>query len=296
MSGNGQGMAEGKPTKVTLSSLAKMAREGRAFACLTCYDATTARWLAAAGVHVLLVGDTAAEMVLGFERTVDMPMEVLIHLTAGVKRGAPGAVVMADMPFMSYHAGTDDAVRNAGRFLVEGRADIVKLEADETFAGVVERMVRAGVPVCGHVGSRPQRAAVTSGYTSAGRTEGAIKQLVADAVALEQAGCSQLLIEAVPEAATAAVLAATKVPVIGIGAGPAPHGQVMVLQDLLGLTERPPAFVHPMASMGAELKRVGQEWVDRVGRRAVGASPYGLKSAGGTGAAGAGAVGSEGAG
>jgi 3-methyl-2-oxobutanoate hydroxymethyltransferase len=148
---------------VTLRTLAKMAAAGEAFACLTCYEASTARWLERAGVHVLLVGDTAAEMVLGFKRTIDMPLDVLVALTAGVKRGAPRTVVMADMPFMSYQAGEDEAVKNAGRFLTEGLADVVKIEADASFAGLVRKMVRAGVPVCGHVGSRPQQVALTSG-------------------------------------------------------------------------------------------------------------------------------------
>src|SRR5205085_3811353 len=116
---------------VTIKTIRKMAREGRPFACLTCYDATTARWLARAGVPVLLVGDTAAEVILGFTRTIDMPLEVLLALTAAVKRGAPKCLVMGDMPFMSYQASEADGVRNAGRFLTEGLADVVKVEADE---------------------------------------------------------------------------------------------------------------------------------------------------------------------
>jgi 3-methyl-2-oxobutanoate hydroxymethyltransferase len=262
---------------VTLKTLAKMAAAGEAFACLTCYDATTARWLERAGVHVLLVGDTAAEMVLGFSRTIDMPLDVAIALTAGVKRGAPRTVVMADMPFMSYQAGEDEAVKNAGRFLTEGLADVVKLEADESFAPLVSRMVRAGIPVCGHIGSRPQRSAITSGYASAGRTRSAADRVVRDAVALADAGCSLLLVEAVPDAVTAAILERTDVPLIGIGAGPACHGQVVVLQDLLGLTDRTPPFVTPVAAMGQAITDAGRQWARLVAERGVGASPYRLK-------------------
>lgn len=262
---------------VTLKTLAKMAAAGEAFACLTCYDASTARWLERAGVHVLLVGDTAAEMVLGFKRTIDMPLDVLIALTAGVKRGAPRTVVMADMPFMSYQAGEDEAVKNAGRFLTEGLADVVKIEADASFAGLVRKMVRAGVPVCGHVGSRPQQVALTSGYASAGRTASAAERVVDDAVALAEAGCSLLLVEAVPEEVTAAIMAKTRVPLIGIGAGPACHGQVVVWQDLVGMTDRVPPFVQPVAALGEAVRSAGAAWVKRVAERGVGASPYAMK-------------------
>jgi 3-methyl-2-oxobutanoate hydroxymethyltransferase len=265
---------------MTLTRLAKMARApggGEPFACLTCYDATTARWLARAGVHVLLVGDTAAEVVLGFNRTIDMSLDVLLALTAGVKRGAPDTVVMGDMPFMSYQAAPDDAVRNAGRFLTEGLADIVKIEADGSLAPLIARMVRAGVPVCGHVGSRPQRAAVTGGYAAAGRTPGDAGAIVADAVALEQAGCQMLLIEAVPEEVTARVLESTRVPLIGIGAGPACHGQVMVISDILGMSDKVPPFVTPVAQLGVAIEKAGRAWVERVSRRQVGASPYQMR-------------------
>jgi len=254
-----------------------MGASGEPFACLTCYDATTARHLAAASVPVLLVGDTAAEVVLGLARTIDMNLEVLLALTAGVKRGAPGCVVMGDMPFMSYQANPDDAVANAGRFLTVGLADIVKIEADATFAPLVERMVRTGIPVCGHIGSRPQRAALTGGYAAAGRTAEDAASIVTDAVALERAGCSMLLIEAVPDEVTQRVLEATHVPLIGIGAGAACHGQVLVIQDLLGLSERPPSFAKPVAHLGAATQEAAKTWLRMVRTRAVGASPYSTK-------------------
>lgn len=262
---------------VTLKTLARMAAESKPFACLTCYDASSARWLARGGVHVLLVGDTAAEMILGFERTIDAPLDFMVTLTAGVKRGAPDRVVMADMPFMSYHASPDAAVANAGRFLVEGSADIVKVEADASFAPLVERMTRAGIPICAHVGSRPQRAAVTSGYGSAGRTADEARRILDDAIALEQAGAVMLLAEAVPDEVTDAILAATKAPLIGIGAGPRCHGQVLVLQDLLGMSEAPPRFAQPVASLGPQIADAGSRWVDTVARRAVAGARYTMK-------------------
>jgi len=271
---------ESKPGPVTLRTLRQMAARGEAFACLTCYDATTARWLRRAGVPVLLVGDTAAEVILGFERTIDMPLDVLLALTAGVKRGAPDAVVMGDMPFMSYQASADEAVRNAGRFLTEGLADVVKIEADESFAPLVARMMRAGIPVCGHVGSRPQRAALTGGYAAAGRTPAEADAIVRDATALEQAGCVLLLVEAVPDEVTERIVRATGVPVIGIGAGPACHGQVLVLQDLLGLSEDPPRFAEPLAAVGEQIQRAASEWIRRVGARQVGGVRYTMRAPG----------------
>lgn len=260
--------------RVTIRTLRAMKSRGEAFACLTAYDATTARWLDRAGVEVLLVGDTAAEVVLGYERTIDMPVEISIALTAAVRRGSSRALVMGDMPFMSYHASEDEAVRCAGRFMTEGRADVVKLEADASHAGLVERMSRAGIAVCAHVGSRPQTAALTGGYGSAGRTAEEASRIVADAATLERAGAVLMLVEAVPEAVTGAVLAATSVPVIGIGAGPACDGQVLVLHDLVGLTDHAPRFAEPAAALGEGLLRAGETWVARVRGRSVGGRSY----------------------
>lgn len=268
--GSQTGGADSPEMAVTLRSLARMAAEGKPFASLTCYDATTARWLARGGVHVLLVGDTAAEVILGFDRTADCPLDFLIQLTAAVKRGAPSRVVMGDMPFLSYHTSTADAVRNAGRFLIEGKADIVKLEADASFAETIAAIVRAGIPVCAHVGSRPQRAAMTGGYASAGRTADEARAIVDDAAALVAAGASMVLVEAVPDEVTALILDRVRVPVIGIGAGSACHGQVLVMQDLTGMSDAPPRFAEPVASIGPALQAAAAEWVDRVSKRNVG--------------------------
>lgn len=258
------------PSPTTLKSLRRLAKEGHPFACLTCYDATTARWLERAGVHVLLVGDTAAEVVLGLPSTIHMPLEISLALTAAVKRGAPRTLVMGDMPFMSYQLSEDEAVRNAGRFLTDGLADVVKIEADASFAGVVARMSRAGVPVCGHVGCRPQRAAMTGGYASTGRTAETAKQVIDDARALADAGAVMLLVEAVPgEVAEGIIAACPGVPLIGIGAGRGCHGQVLVLQDLLGLSAWQPGFASPVAKLGEEIEKAGREWVARVAERRV---------------------------
>ncbi|MBX3410921.1 MAG: 3-methyl-2-oxobutanoate hydroxymethyltransferase [Phycisphaeraceae bacterium] len=262
---------------VTLRTLRRMASAGEPFACLTCYDATTARWLQRAGVHVLLIGDTAAEVILGFDRTIDMPLDIAIALTAAVKRGAPDTCIMGDMPFMSYQADEAQAMHNAARFLTEGRADVVKIEADASFAPLIARMARAGLPICGHVGSRPQRAALSGGYGSAGRTPAEAQQIVDDAVAMEQAGCVLLLVEGVPPEVTDRIMARTTLPLIGIGAGTACHGQVLVLQDLVGMTDDPPRFAARSANLGQALQSAGEDWVRRVSQRAIGGHTYTMK-------------------
>ncbi len=255
-----------------------MAQAGEKFACLTCYDATTARWLERAGVHVLLVGDTASEVILGFDRTIDMPLDVLLALTAAVKRGAPNTLVMGDMPFMTYQADEASALRNAARFLTEGRADVVKLEVDATYAPLVAKMTRAGIPVVAHIGSKPQQAMLSGGYGSKGRTADEAAAIVRDAVELERAGAVMLLVEAVPDEVAAEVLKRTTVPLVGIGAGTACHGQVLVLHDLLGLTDAPPRFASPVASLGHAFEDAGREWLRRVADGSIGGVRYTMKT------------------
>jgi 3-methyl-2-oxobutanoate hydroxymethyltransferase len=253
-----------KAGPITLRSLARVARSGGRFACLTCYDATTARWLARAGVEMLLVGDTAAEVILGLPGTIHASMDFLVQITAAVKRGAPDRVVMADMPFMSYQAGEDEAMRNAARFLTEGTADCVKLEVDRRWAPLVERMSRAGIPVVAHIGSRPQQAKVKGGTFAVGRTAEEAMGLVHDAAALEAAGASMLLVEACPGEVSGVIVERATVPVVGCGAGPACHGQVVVLQDLMGLSEWQPAFAKPEAAIGEGLRAAALSWAERV--------------------------------
>lgn len=260
--------------QVTLRSLRQAREQGEKFACLTCYDATTAGFLWRAGVHVLLVGDTAAEMMLGLPSTIHAPLEFMITITAAVKRGAPEAHVMADMPFMSYQADEAEGLRNAGRFLTEGTADSVKLEVDRSFASLIEKMARAGIPVVAHIGSRPQLHKRRGGYGSSGRTAEEARRIVADAVACQDAGASMLLIEAVPEPVAQHIVEVTSIPVIGCGAGSACHGQVVVLQDILGMTSWQPAFAAPIAALGTQIQAAASEWVARVRESRLGEHPY----------------------
>jgi 3-methyl-2-oxobutanoate hydroxymethyltransferase len=255
---------EARPAATTIRTLLRQVREGGRFTCLTCYDATTARWLDQAGVEVLLVGDSAAEVILGLPGTIHAPLDFMVALTAAVKRGAPGRVVMADMPFMSYQAGEDEALRNAARFLTEGMADCVKVEVDRGWAPLVTRMARAGIPVVAHIGCRPQQSKMHGGTFAVGRTAEQALQVIHDAAALEAAGATMLLLEACPSEVAAKVVERATIPVIGIGAGSACHGQVLVLQDLLGLSAWQPAFAKPAAQLGVAMREAVSGWCARV--------------------------------
>ncbi len=260
--------------RVTLRTLRRWAQHGEPFAMLTCYDATTAGWLWHGGVRCLLVGDTAAQVILGHDSTLPATMPFMLEITAAVRRGAPNAFVMADMPMGSYQCGEDRAVENAIRFLTEGCADVVKLEVGPTFAPLVARLSEAGVPVVAHIGSRPQLVRVRGGYGAVGRTRSQADQLVQTARLMADAGAVMLLIEAVPHEVAQRVVEAvhppsTKehrptVPVIGCGAGAPCHGHVVVLHDLLGLSDWRPPFAPALASLGQQVSDAAARWVELV--------------------------------
>lgn len=261
---------------VTLRSLARAARQGERFACLTCYDATTARWLERAGVPVLLVGDSAAQVILGFEQSIFAPLDFLLQITAAVKRGAPSCLVMGDMPFMSYQADDAEATRNAGRFLTEGLADAVKLEVDGTYVELVRKLDRAGIPVVAHLGWRPQRGRHDGVRTAlvAGRTEREVDQLVVEAARMEDAGAVMLLVEQTTAEVAERIVERCSIPVIGCGGGPACHGQIVVLQDLLGLTDRQPSFAPPLTALGSAVAETARQWIEKVANNDLGEHPY----------------------
>ena len=255
----------GKP--ITLKVLRRMVAEGKPLAMLTCYDATTARWLAAGGVPMLLVGDSAAQVILGRDSSIHAPLQFMLELTAAVKRGAPNCFVMGDMPFMSYQASDAEAIHNAGRFLTEGTADAVKLEVDATFGDLVGKLSRAGVPVVAHLGWRPQQARHAGVRTAliAGKTAAEARALVEQAELMEERGAAMLLIEQCPAEVSQRIVERLSIPLIGCGAGPACHGHVVVLQDLLGMSEKSPSFVKPIAAMGEALAKAASAWVDLIG-------------------------------
>jgi len=257
----------GLSERITLRTLRRWRREGVVFPCLTAYDATTARWLERSGVPVLLVGDSAAQVVLGQPSTLHAPLDFLVTITAAVRRGAPNAFVVGDMPFLSYHAGEDDAVRHAGRFMVEGMADAVKLEADAAFAGVFRRLARAGIPAIAHVGCLPQQVQLHGGHVVAGRTPESARRVVDDARTLVEAGAVMVLVEAATPETAEMVVEAVDVPVIGCGAGPACHGQIVVTHDILGLTDWQPSFATSEGRLGASMQAIVEQWCERARRR-----------------------------
>lgn len=264
---NAKSTESGIPKRVTLRDLRRWRREGTVFPCLTAYDATMARWLSKAGVSVFLVGDSAAEVVLGLPSTTHAPHDFLLQITAAVRRGAPNAYVIGDMPFLSYHADENDAVVNAGRFMVEGGADAVKLEADASFASVFERLSRAGIPAIAHVGCLPQRVQLHGGYSVAGRTAESARKVVEDAIRLVEAGAVCVLAEATTAETAEALVDAVDVPVIGCGAGPACHGQIVVTQDILGLTDWQPSFAGSEGQIGSSIQSVVEQWCEKVRRK-----------------------------
>lgn len=251
---------------MTLKSLRRQIADGQRIAMLTCYDATTARWLDQAGIPILLVGDSASQVILGHDQSIFASLDFMLTITAAVRRGAKRALVMGDMPFMSYHADEAQAILNAGRFLVEGQADLVKLEVDASYADLVGKMARAGIPVVAHLGWKPQRVRLAGIRTAlvAGKTKAETDQMVDEAKIMQDRGAVMLLIEQCTSQASQAIVQAVSIPVIGCGAGPACHGQVVVLQDLLGLTERQPSFAKPMADVGSYLMQAAASWKSRI--------------------------------
>jgi len=197
-------------------------------------------------------------------------------LTAAVKRGAPNCLVIGDMPFMSYQADEAEGIRNAGRFLTDGCADAVKLEVERSFAPLVEKMARAGIPVIAHIGARPQQSKMRGGYGSVGRSAEEAKSMVSDAIAMEKAGAVMLLIEACPNEVSQRIVETTSIPLIGCGGGPACHGQIVVLQDVLGLTPWQPPFAQPLLPLGETLTEAAQRWVRKVRAGDLGEHPYAM--------------------
>jgi 3-methyl-2-oxobutanoate hydroxymethyltransferase len=239
-------------TKWTAERIKALKGNGRV-SCLTAYDFTTARHVDAAGIHVALVGDSLANTVLGLATTLPVTMEQMLHHTAAVARGVSAALVVADMPFMSYQVSTEQALVNAGRFLKEAGADAVKIEGGAFRADTIATLVRNGIPVLGHIGLTPQSIRQIGGYKVQGRKDEEAERLVADARALEQAGVFALVIECVPASLGDTITRTVGVPTIGIGAGPRCDGQVLVSHDVLGLSTHTPRFAKAYARLGDQM-------------------------------------------
>ncbi len=241
--------------KLPLTELAELKHRGERIVMVTAYDYPSARLADAAGVDVVLVGDSAAMTVLGHDSTVPATMEDMLLLTRATARGAVRPLVVADMPFGTYQVSDEDAIRNAVRFVKEAGVDAVKVEGAGPTLHRTVALVGAGVPVMGHLGLTPQSATLLGGYRAQGRTARRAQQLLDDALALEAAGCFALVLECVPTPVAERITGALAIPTIGIGAGPACDGQVLVFHDLLGLYEgRSPRFVKRYAEIGVEIR------------------------------------------
>lgn len=232
---------------------------------LTAYDATMARLLDRAGIDVLLVGDSLGMVIQGYETTIPVTLEAMIHHSRAVTRGSSRALVVADMPFLTYQASAADAIRNAARLLQEGGASAIKMEGGAPIAATVERLVQAGVPVMGHIGLTPQSVHQLGGYRTVGKTEDEAGRLFEDARALEHAGAFAIVLECIPAETAAAITAQLEIPTIGIGAGAQCDGQVLVSYDAFGIYEAMvPRFVKQYAKLGEEMIAAARQYIDDV--------------------------------
>lgn len=237
--------------KVTVLDLQRKKEQAEPITMLTAYDYPSALLVDAAGIDTILVGDSLGMVVLGYDTTVPVTMEEMLHHCRAVARGAQAAFLIGDMPFMSFQAEVAEAVRNAGRFLKEGGMEAVKLEGGQEIVPTVEAIVNAGIPVLGHIGLTPQSQSKLGGFRVQGKTAAAAQKLLDDALALEAAGCFAIVLEAVPAAVAQAISERLTIPTIGIGAGVGCDGQVLVFHDLLGLFDRyMPRFVKKYAEVG----------------------------------------------
>ncbi len=251
--------------QVTIHTLKKLKTAGQKICMVTAYDATFSRLFDEAGADVLLVGDSVGMVVQGHESTLPVTMDQMVYHSRAVTRGAKRAHVVGDMPFMSYQNSVDQAVANAGRLVAEGGVGSVKLEGGSEFADVVSRIVRASIPVMGHLGLTPQSVHKMGGYVVQGRDEDQARKLLDDAVALEQAGCYALVLEGVPLELAKTITARLSIPTIGIGAGKYCDGQVLVCYDLLGLNPHfKPKFVKHYAMLSNDVKGAAGAFFDEV--------------------------------
>jgi 3-methyl-2-oxobutanoate hydroxymethyltransferase len=253
------------PGKLALPELAELKRRGDRIVMITAYDAPSGRIADAAGVDLILVGDSAAMVMLGHDSTVPATMDEMIVLTRAVNRGARRPLVVADLPFGSFQVSNQQALENAIRFVKEASADAVKLEGAGPSLERVRAITGAGVPVMGHIGLTPQTATMLGGFKAQGRTAAKAVQLFEDALALQDAGCFAIVLEAVPTPVAAEITRALEIPTIGIGAGPACDGQVLVWHDLLGLYDgHAPRFVKQYAELALVIQAAVADYADEV--------------------------------
>ncbi len=264
-------------SKITISTLRAMKRDGRKISMLTCYDFATARLMEEAQVDSVLVGDTYAEVCLGHATTLPATVEHMVTITEAVRRGAPTAYLVGDMPYLSYQVSPEEAIRNAGLFMARAGCDCVKVEVDRRLVRTVEAMSAATIPVMAHLGLRPQSVQTVGGYKVQGKTAREALRLIEDAQMMEEAGAIALLLEAVPNEVAAVIAESTELPVIGIVAGPGVDGQVVVLHDMLGYSAgHPPRSVKPYAKLHDVLVSAFRSFAKDVSDRAFPADSHGV--------------------
>ncbi|MBE2197802.1 MAG: 3-methyl-2-oxobutanoate hydroxymethyltransferase [Anaerolinea sp.] len=251
--------------KMTLQQLQAKKQQHMPITMLTAYDYSSALLVDQADMDIILVGDSLAMVMLGMDSTVPITMEEMLHHCRAVARGANHAFLVGDMPFMSYQASVGEAMHNAGRFLKEGNMEAVKLEGGRPMAATIEALTRVGIPVMGHIGLTPQSVTALSGYKVQGKTAVAAHDLLLDALALQNAGCFSIVLEAVPAPIAAAISDRLAIPTLGIGAGAGCDGQVLVYHDLLGLFDKfQPKFVQQYANIGQQILTALQQYRDDV--------------------------------
>jgi 3-methyl-2-oxobutanoate hydroxymethyltransferase len=258
---NGNSAKVTVPELLQRKSLAADSPTKKKITCLTAYDYPTARLVDEAGVDVVLVGDSMAMVVLGYESTLPLTMEESLHHSKAVRRGVQRALVVADMPFGTYQGDVNEALKNAVRFVKEAGAEAVKVEGGERRLEVIARLTEAEIPVMGHVGLTPQSVHAMGGYRVQGKTAGGAEQLLRDARAVEAAGAFAIVLEGIPRELAAEITRSVRIPTIGIGAGPDCDGQILVLHDLLGLTfQEPPKFARRYANVGEVISHAVREY------------------------------------
>lgn len=251
--------------KTTVADFLSMKKNGEKITMVTAYDYSTAKLIDNSGINSILVGDSLGMVMLGYTDTVSVTMEDMLHHVKAVSRGTENALVICDMPFMSYQTSVYDAVVNAGRLMKEGRAGAVKLEGGKEYAEHVRAIVNASIPVCGHIGMTPQSVNAFGGFKVQGKTEEAARKLIEDAIALQEAGAFAIVIECVPHKLAEYISEILSIPTIGIGAGNGCSGQVLVYQDMLGMySDFTPKFVKKFANVGKVMTDAFKSYSDEV--------------------------------
>lgn len=251
--------------KFTSTSFMESKNNNRKISMLTAYDYSTAKLLDEAQVDTILVGDSLGMVMLGYENTLQVTMDDMIHHTRAVKRGVKKAYVIGDMPFMTYHISVEDSVRNAGRFIQEAGADAVKLEGGKVVADKIKAIINAQIPVVGHLGLTPQSVNMMGGFKVQGKDEKKAKELIEDALLLEELGCVAIVLECVPAKLASIISDKLSIPTIGIGAGNGCDGQVLVIQDMLGMySDFTPKFVKKYADLSEHIKKAVNNYCDEV--------------------------------